>query len=109
MESELPSIVNVRTTYFTENILNWSGILNNDIAASIKAAGASFTPYITWNSDTSTYTVVSNFVWSAFVAATGVSTSSFILLQAGETFDGAGCTIDLTGISNWNGLIGEVE
>ncbi len=103
MESELPSIVNVRDIYFTDNVLSWTGVLNNNITAAIKAGGL-FAPYISWNATTKTFTLLQNIVWTSFVTATGINLTDYIAVNATEVFNGNNKTIDLTGVSNWLGL-----
>jgi len=103
MESELPSIVNVRSIYFTDNVLTWTGVLNTNITAAIKAGGL-FVPYISWNASTKTFTLLQNIVWTSFVTATGINITDFIAVNATEIFDGNNKTIDLTGVTDWKGL-----
>lgn len=103
LESELPAVVNVRTTYFTDAVLEWKGVLNSDIANLVKAGGV-FLPYIIWNSTTNTYLLRNNIVWTQFVAATGILVTNFISLGSGETFNGNNKTIDFSGVNSALGI-----
>ena len=97
MESE-SFIVNVQRDYFTDRVLEWKGVLADDISVDIK--NGDYDTYITWNNSTNTYTVVQDFLWTDL----GVDSTDYIGLLANETFDGNGKTIDLTGITRWLGL-----
>lgn len=97
MESE-SVVVNVRDDYFTDRVLEWKGVLAGDISADIKAG--TYSAFITWNAGTQTYTIVQDFLWTDL----GLDSTDYIILGAGETFDGNGKTIDLTGITGWQGL-----
>lgn len=103
LESELPAVVNVRTTYFTDAVLKWKGVLNSNIANLVKAGGV-FLPFIVWNNTTKTYLLRNNIVWTEFVAATGILVTDFISLGAGETFNGNNKTIDFAGVTGARGI-----
>jgi hypothetical protein len=99
LESE-DTIVNVQTTYFTDGVLEWNGVLATDISTAIKAG--TYSAYITWNSGTSTYRVVQDFTWST---SSLPQSDPYIALGPNEIFDGAGYAINLTGfIGPWAGL-----
>jgi hypothetical protein len=105
MESELPEVVNVKDTYFTDRVLEWNGVLTSDITTLVKG-GNTYSEFIIWNSTTKTYTVQNNFSWANFLTANGLSdVDSFITLSNSEVFDGAGFAIDISGYNSWNGLI----
>jgi hypothetical protein len=75
--------VDVRNIYFNNNINQWHGVLNSDIGAAVRSG--SYNSIITYNSGTKVFKVVQNFSWNA--ATVGTSTN-FIELNIGETFDG---------------------
>lgn len=98
--------VNIKDTYFTENILQWSGVLTNDISPIIQAGGVDISTYINWNAETKTYTVLKDFSWNVFVSdISDVNLTSFIALQSEEVFDGLGYSIELGTITGWQGFI----
>ena len=89
--------VNIKAVYFKTSIATWSGILSQAI-----------TPYDIANTNTDSFsyannvlTLKKNIVWSQL---TNVAANDYIQLQNTDTFDGQGYTIDLTGITNWDGL-----
>jgi hypothetical protein len=103
MESELPALVNVRDLYFTDAVLQWSGVLSGDISAAIKAGGA-FAQYISWNSATKTFTLLKNINWVEFASTTGIDDTDWIAINFDETFDGNNKTIDMNVMGLWQGL-----
>lgn len=98
-ESELPQLVTAKDIYFTDNVLNWTGILDTDITADIKSGV--YSAFITWNSGNNTFTVVKDFIWGEIGAPSG---AAFIELGQNEIFNGNSKTIDLASFVGWNGL-----
>jgi hypothetical protein len=95
LESEEPA-VSVRETYFTEAVLAWKGVLSGDISDAIKDnIDGNYSAYIVWDGVTKTYTVQQDFAWSSLNGATALD---FIELGPNEIFDGAGKTIDISGL-----------
>ena len=97
MESESPT-VNIRDQYFTDGILNWTGILSSDISATLKA-NTTYAEFILWDNATKTYTLQKDCSISDIGGA-----SSCIRLGPGEIFDGNGYTIDASSSTSFNGI-----
>jgi hypothetical protein len=102
LESEEPAM-SVRSTYFTDGVLAWTGVLTTDIAGDIKGDPNPYADYITWNG-IDTFTVQNNFAWSNIIAISG-DLDSFITVENDEIFDGSGYAIDISDQPAWNGLL----
>jgi hypothetical protein len=96
--------VDIRPLYFTDNVLNWTGTLTNQINSidlenlRLISDNSSF---ITKDQITepgkTIYTLTKNIFWSDISGIT--PNTHFISLSANTIFDGNGHTIDLSGVS----------
>ncbi|NBX75526.1 MAG: hypothetical protein EBQ92_03155, partial [Proteobacteria bacterium] len=91
----------VRNIYFTDNINNWNGVLNDGIVLS----GIDFTNSNVIEKVGTTYKLLNNITWSVLVTALagagneGILNNRFIQLGSNEIFDGNNKVIDLDGIT----------
>jgi hypothetical protein len=99
LESEEPA-VSVLSTYFTDGVLAWDGVLAGNKAPIIKAGGIPYSNYILWNGS-NTFTVIQDFAWSAL----GFDATDYIELSGNEIFNGANKKIAISGEILWEGLI----
>jgi hypothetical protein len=100
MESEMPPI-NIRDQYFTNNILNWNGILLSDISNDIKNTSI-YSSFISWNESTKTFTVLIDFSYIQLNLY-----DKYISLGPNEIFEGNNKTITLDTsyyVNDWFGL-----
>mgnify|MGYP001943016683 CR=1 FL=1 len=91
--------VDIKDVYFKESIATWSGILNSGKTPAEIASNNTYD--FSYNQTTNTMTLLRNIVWTDL---SGVNTTDFIQLSKDDTFDGSGHTINLSGITDCQGL-----
>jgi hypothetical protein len=94
--------VDVKDLYFSETIDQWNGVLTNGRTISQIRGITGYDTYFTI--DGNTIKLNGNFTWSNITSNLGWNINDYVTLGNGQSFDGQGYTIDLTGITLFEGL-----